>query len=92
MFAVTAVELASEGTANILINRYIPLWDSRATYSRTPVSSFSQSFLMPSISFLGFGKLPPVPTTQMTMWDRACKPHDGPDAGNGGQYAPKKLG
>ena len=26
MFAVTAAESTAEGTANILINRYIPLW------------------------------------------------------------------
>ena len=26
MFAVTAAEFTAEGTANTLINRYIPLW------------------------------------------------------------------
>lgn len=26
MFAITAVEFTTEGTANILVNRYIPLW------------------------------------------------------------------
>ena len=26
MYAVTAAEFTAEGTANILINRYIPLW------------------------------------------------------------------
>ena len=26
MYAVTAAECPAEGTANILINRYIPLW------------------------------------------------------------------
>ena len=27
MYAVTAAEFTAEGTANILINRYIPLWE-----------------------------------------------------------------
>ena len=31
MFAVTAAEFAAEGTANILVNRYIPLWGCSST-------------------------------------------------------------
>ena len=44
-----------------------PSGDARAAYSRTTASSLAQSFRMPFISFLGLGKLPPAPTTQMTM-------------------------
>ena len=44
-----------------------PSGDARAEYSRTTASSFAQSFRMPSISFLEFGKLPPVSITLMAM-------------------------
>ena len=34
MFAVTAAEFTAEGTANILVNQYIPLWECpRTTFS-----------------------------------------------------------
>ena len=56
MLAVIAAELVAEGMANIVVNRYIPSGDARAAYSRTTASRFSQSFRMPSTSFLGFGK------------------------------------
>ena len=35
MHAVNAAEFTAEGTANILINRYIPPGDAHAAYSRT---------------------------------------------------------
>ena len=31
MFAVTAAEFTAEGTANILVNQYIPLWGCERT-------------------------------------------------------------
>ena len=72
MFAVTAAEFTAEGTADVLINRYIPLWGCpRSKNSRTTASRFAQSFRMPSTSFLGFGKLTPAPTAQMKMVGRS---------------------
>ena len=67
MFAVTAAEFTAEGTANILSTGIFPSGDARGAHSRTTASSFAQSFRMPSTSFLGFGKMPPAPTTQMAM-------------------------
>ena len=43
MFAVTAAEFTTEGTANILVNKYIPLWGARAPYSRITASSSAPS-------------------------------------------------
>ena len=31
MFAVTAAEFTAEGTANLMINRYIPFWECPST-------------------------------------------------------------
>ena len=66
-YAVTAADLAAEGTVNILINRYIPLWGR-------PRSILSDNSLQvcPKLSqavykLLGFAKLPLSPTTQITM-------------------------
>ena len=44
MFAVTAAKFTAEGTANILVNKYIPLLGARAPYSRTTASSSALSF------------------------------------------------
>ena len=41
-----------------------PAGGSRAAYLRITPSRFAQSFVMPSTSFLEFGKLPLAPTTQ----------------------------
>ena len=54
MYAVTAAELTAKGTADILINRYIPLWGCpRSISSRTTAPIFRT-----------FEKLLPAPTTQ----------------------------
>ena len=44
-----------------------PSVDTRAAYPRTTVSGCAPSFRMPSATFLGFGKVPPDPTTQMAI-------------------------
>ena len=44
-----------------------PSGDAHAARSRTTASNFAQSFSRRSTSFLGFGKLPSAPTTQMAM-------------------------
>ena len=44
MFPVSAAEFTAEGTANILANKYIPLWGIRAPYSRTTACSSAPSF------------------------------------------------
>ena len=56
MYAVTTAELTAEGTADIVINRYIPLWGCPRDISRTKASSFAQSFRRRSKSFLAFGE------------------------------------
>ena len=45
MLPVTAAEFNEEGTANIVMNQYIPLWRCpRAPYSRTTACSSAPSF------------------------------------------------
>ena len=57
-FAFTAAEFAAEGTANILVNQYIPLWGAHAPYSRTTASSSAPSFHKLSTSFWECANLP----------------------------------
>ena len=58
IYALTAAEFIAEGTANILINRYIPLWGC----PRSILSHKGLQFC--SKLFSGFEKLPPASTTQ----------------------------
>ena len=67
IFAVIAAEFIAEGTANILINRYIPLWRCPRSILSDNCLQFCSKIRMQSTSFFGFGKLPPAPTTQMAM-------------------------
>ena len=76
-FTVTAADLTAEDTANVLINRYIPLWGC-------PLSILSDIFLLfcstlshAVYQLLGVRKnwqqlLPP----KRQWWSRTCKPHD----------------
>ena len=65
MYAVTAAGVTAEGTANTLINRYILLCGCpRSTLSGKGLQ-FCSNLRRRSTGFLGFGKLPPAPTTQM---------------------------
>ena len=63
MYAVTAAEFTAEGTTNIPINRYISLWGC----PRSILSDNGLQFFSKLTSFLAFGKLPPAPTTHMSM-------------------------
>ena len=69
IFAVTTVQPSSQLGARLTLSStgIFPSGDARAAYSRTTASSFVKNFRVPSTSFLGFGKLPPAPTTQMAM-------------------------
>ena len=44
MFPVTAAEFTAEGTANILVDQYIPCGGTRAPYSQTTACSSAPSF------------------------------------------------
>ena len=64
MYVVITAEITAEGTAdNILISQYIPLQGCPRSILSDNGLQFAQSFRMRSTSFLGFGKLPPDPTT-----------------------------
>ena len=67
IFAFTAAEFTAEGTANILINRYNPLWGYPCSILSDSGLQFTQSFRMPCASFLEIAELPPTPTTKMEM-------------------------
>ena len=67
VFAVIAAEFTAEGTANFLLNRCISLWGCPCSIlSDNSLQFFSErSYAVHKL--LGFGKLPPAPTTQMVM-------------------------
>ena len=67
MYAVTAAKFTAEGTANIPINRYIPLWGCPRSILLDNGLLFWSKLSQRSTIFLAFGKLPPDPTTQMAM-------------------------
>ena len=63
MYAVTATEFTAEGTANIIINRYTPLWGCPRSILSDNGPQFC-SKLSPSLyQLLGVKKMPPAPTT-----------------------------
>ena len=67
MFAITAAEFTVEGTANILVNRYIPLQGYRGTHAphtRTAASNSTPSFHKLSTSFWECVSLPQAPIIQ----------------------------
>ena len=90
MYAVTSAEFSAEGTANILINRYIsPCGCPRSIFSDNGLQFYSK--LSHAVyKLLGVRKichqlLPP----KRQWWDGGCESHDAPNAGNGGHRAPK---
>ena len=90
MFAVTAAEFTAEGTTNIIIDRYIPLWGCpRNIRSEKKSPALLKAFacrLQASWRPENYHQLLP-PKWQWS--GGACDPHDTPNAGNGGQGAPK---
>ena len=64
MFAVTPAEFTAEGTANILVKRYVSYGGSHAPYSRTTASSSAPNFHKLSTSFCECAHLPQAPFTQ----------------------------
>ena len=67
MFAVTAAEFAAEGTANILINRYIHLWGCPRSILSDNGLQFCSKLSHAVYKLLGVPKLPPIPTTRVEM-------------------------
>ena len=57
MFAATATEFTAEGTANILVNRFIPLWECRSTLLSANGLRFCAQLATPVYKFLGVHKL-----------------------------------
>ena len=92
MFAVTAAEFTAEGTANILINRYIPLWGClRSILSDNGLQFFSKLSRI-VCQLLGVRKIATSSYHRKRQrWGRTCKPHDRPGADKGRQRAPKQL-
>ena len=57
MFAVTAAEFTAEGTANILVNEYIPLWERPRTILSDSGLQFCSKLLQAVYQMLGVHKL-----------------------------------
>ena len=92
MYAVTATECTADGTANILINRYFPLW-------ACPHSMLSDNgFLVcPKLShavckLLGFQKIATRSYHPICNGGVERKSRNDSNTGNGGQRVPKQLG
>ena len=64
---VTAAERTVEGTANILINRYIPLWRCPRSILSDNGLQLGSKLSQAVYKLLGVLKMPPDPTTQMAM-------------------------
>ena len=64
MFAVTAAEFTAEGTANILINRYIPLWGCPRSILSDNGLQFCSKLSHVVYELLGVRISPPAPTIQ----------------------------
>ena len=67
MYAVTAAEFTADGMANVLINRYIPLWGCPRNILADNGLQFCSKLSQAVYKLLGVQKLPPAPTTQMAM-------------------------
>ena len=63
MFAVTAAEFTAEGTANILVNRYIPLWGCPSTLLADNGPQFCVQLATAVYQLLGIRNLRPALTT-----------------------------
>ena len=86
MFAVTAAELTAEGTANILVNRFIPLWGcpstllsdiglqfyATAVYKRMGIHKLPTSAYHPS----GNGVVERANHTMAQMISMVCNEHE----------------
>ena len=57
MFTVTAAEFTAEGTANILVNQYIPLWGCPRTILSDNGLQFCSKFSQAVYQLLGVHKL-----------------------------------
>ena len=57
MFPVTAAEFTAEGTANILVNQYIPLWGRRRTIVSDNGLQFCSKLSQAVYQLLGVHKL-----------------------------------
>ena len=64
MFAVTAAEYTAEGTANILVNRFIPLWGCPSICYQTTDFSSAHNSRQPSINLWVYRSSQQAPTTQ----------------------------
>ena len=64
MFAVTAAEYTAEGTANILVNRFIPLWGCPSSCYQTTDFSSAHNSRQPSINLWVYRSSQQAPTTQ----------------------------
>ena len=90
MFAVTAAEFTAEGTANILVNRFIPLWGYPSTILSDNGLQFCAQLATAVYKRLGVHKL----TTSAYHPNgnggvETCKPHHGANASHGLQRTPK---
>ena len=61
MYAITEAEFTATGTADILINRYIPLWGCPVTLLSDNGLQFCSKFSRALYERLGFNKSPQVP-------------------------------
>ena len=85
MFAVTAAEFAAEGTANIMVNQYIPRWGFPRTILSDNGLQFCSKLSQAVYRLLGVRKLATISYHPNGSGGVAGEPHYGPNAGYGRQ-------
>ena len=73
MYAVSAAEFTAEGTADILLNKYTPLWGCPANLLSSPIMGYNSSPIcpLPCTSFSACQTSRRAPTTPTQRWRRA---------------------
>ena len=64
MFSVTAADFTTEGTANVLVNKYIPLWGCPRTILSDNGLQFCSKLSQSVCQLLGVPSLPQPPIIQ----------------------------
>ena len=94
MFAVTAAEFTAEGTANISVNRFIPVWGCPPTLLSDNDLQFCAQLAAVVYKLLGVQKLTTSAYHPSLVVEgrRTRTPHHGANAGHGLQRTLKRLG
>ena len=92
MYTTAEAQFTAPGTADILVDRYIPLWGCTVTLLYDNGLRFCANFPSPSTTASASTILPPALPPMHQRRYRACHPHHGPHARHGRRRATNGLG